>query len=162
MLILCNIFVALEHFILFNNFDKYHNFIYYRINIELMVHREFMSRCSHAASTLYYLYIYHLHSPGNVILNIGISSSMVSHFTKQGKNNNNIMLLSPLNPPCDKKCPKCNKNYINPQESTACEEGCSPDPTPLLIRVKTEADADKIISEIKKIFDDWWCDNCDS
>ena len=35
MLILCNIFVELEHFILFNNFDKYHNFIYYRINIKL-------------------------------------------------------------------------------------------------------------------------------
>ena len=32
MLILCNIFVEVEHFILFNNFDKYHNFIYYRIN----------------------------------------------------------------------------------------------------------------------------------
>ena len=30
MLILCNIFVELEHFILFN---KYHNLIYYRINI---------------------------------------------------------------------------------------------------------------------------------
>ena len=28
ILILCNIFVELEHFILFNNFDKYHNFIY--------------------------------------------------------------------------------------------------------------------------------------
>ena len=34
MLILCNISVELEHFILFNNFDKYHNFIYYRINIK--------------------------------------------------------------------------------------------------------------------------------
>ena len=34
MLILCNIFVELEHFILFNNLDKYHNFIYYRINIK--------------------------------------------------------------------------------------------------------------------------------
>ena len=31
-LTVCNIFVELEHFILFNNFDKYHNFIYYRIN----------------------------------------------------------------------------------------------------------------------------------
>ena len=26
VLILCNIFVELEHFILFNNLDKYHNF----------------------------------------------------------------------------------------------------------------------------------------
>ena len=34
MLILCDIFVELEHFILFNKFDKYHNFIYYRINIK--------------------------------------------------------------------------------------------------------------------------------
>ena len=55
MLILCNIFVKLEHFILFNKFDKYHNFFYYRINIKLMVHRQFMSRCSHAASTPLYL-----------------------------------------------------------------------------------------------------------
>ena len=55
MLILFNIFVELEHFILFNNFEKYHNFIYYRINIELMIHRQFMSRCSRAASTPYYL-----------------------------------------------------------------------------------------------------------
>ena len=38
MLILCNIFVKLEHFILFKNFEKYHNFIYYMINIKLMVH----------------------------------------------------------------------------------------------------------------------------
>ena len=30
-----NIFVELEHFIFFNNFDKYHNLIYYRINIKL-------------------------------------------------------------------------------------------------------------------------------
>ena len=44
MFILSNIFVELEHFILFNNVDKYHNFIYYRINITLMVHRQFMSR----------------------------------------------------------------------------------------------------------------------
>ena len=51
MLILCNIFVELEHFIFFKNFDKYHNFIYYRMNIKLMVHGQFMSRCSHAAST---------------------------------------------------------------------------------------------------------------
>ena len=48
MLILCNIFV--------NNFDKYHNFFYYRINIKLMVHRQFISKCSHAASTPYYPY----------------------------------------------------------------------------------------------------------
>ncbi|XP_071487574.1 nuclear pore complex protein Nup50-like [Diadema antillarum] len=89
---------------------------------------------------------------GNVILNIGVSSAMLNHFTKQGKNKNNIMLISPLNPPADKKCPKCKKNYINPQESTACEEGCKPDATPLLLRVKTEAEADKIISELKKIF----------
>ena len=34
MLILCNIFVELEHFILFNKFDKYHNFIHYLINIK--------------------------------------------------------------------------------------------------------------------------------
>ena len=40
MLILCNIFVQLEHIILFNNFEKYHNFNYYRININLMVHRQ--------------------------------------------------------------------------------------------------------------------------
>ena len=33
MLILCNIFIELAHFILFNNCDKYHNLIYYRINI---------------------------------------------------------------------------------------------------------------------------------
>ena len=33
MLILCNIYVEFEHFILFNKFDKYHNFIYNRINI---------------------------------------------------------------------------------------------------------------------------------
>ena len=51
MLILCNIFVELEHFILFNNFDKYHNFIYYMINIKLMVQRQFISTCSHVAST---------------------------------------------------------------------------------------------------------------
>ena len=38
MLILCiNIFVELEHFILFNNLDKYHNFIYYRINMKVIV-----------------------------------------------------------------------------------------------------------------------------
>ena len=56
MLILCNIFVELERFILLKNFDKYQNFIYHRINIELMIHREFMSStCSHAASTPYYL-----------------------------------------------------------------------------------------------------------
>ena len=51
MLIRCNIFVELEHLILFNTFDKYHNFIYFRINIKLIVQRQFMSRCSHAAST---------------------------------------------------------------------------------------------------------------
>ena len=34
MLILCNIFVELEHLILFKHFEKYQNFIYYRINIE--------------------------------------------------------------------------------------------------------------------------------
>ena len=55
MLVLCNIFVELEHFILFNNFDKYHNFIYYSINIKLMVRRQFMSRWSHVASIPYYL-----------------------------------------------------------------------------------------------------------
>ena len=34
ILIFCkNTCVELEHFILFNNFDKYHNFIYYRIKI---------------------------------------------------------------------------------------------------------------------------------
>ena len=56
MLIFYNIFVELEHFIFFNNFDiKYHNFIYYRINIKLMVYRQFMSRCSHAANNPYYL-----------------------------------------------------------------------------------------------------------
>ena len=38
MLILYNIFVKLEGFILFNKFDKYHNFIYNRINMKLMVH----------------------------------------------------------------------------------------------------------------------------
>ena len=41
MLILCNIFVELEHSILFNNFEKFHNFICYRINIKLMVCRQF-------------------------------------------------------------------------------------------------------------------------
>ena len=50
MLIICNIFVELEHLIPFNNVDKY-NFIYYRIIIKLMVHWQFMPRCSHAAST---------------------------------------------------------------------------------------------------------------
>ena len=34
MLILCNTFVELEHFILFNNFYKYHNLIYYWINLK--------------------------------------------------------------------------------------------------------------------------------
>ena len=34
MLILCNSSVELEHLILFNKFDKYHNFIYYRTNIK--------------------------------------------------------------------------------------------------------------------------------
>ena len=29
MLIFCNIFFEIEHLILFNNFDKYQNFIYY-------------------------------------------------------------------------------------------------------------------------------------
>ena len=41
MLILCNIFVKLEHFILFNNFDKYHNFILqdkHKINGSKAVH----------------------------------------------------------------------------------------------------------------------------
>ena len=37
MLILCHFFVELEHFTLFNNFDKYYSFIYYRINIKLKV-----------------------------------------------------------------------------------------------------------------------------
>ncbi|XP_030845057.1 nuclear pore complex protein Nup50 [Strongylocentrotus purpuratus] len=91
---------------------------------------------------------------GNVILNVGVTSGMLPHFTKQGKNKNNVMMLSPLNPPADKKCPKCKKNYLNPQESTACEEGCNPDATPLLLRVKTEADADKLIEQIKKICED--------
>ncbi|XP_041471934.1 nuclear pore complex protein Nup50-like [Lytechinus variegatus] len=91
---------------------------------------------------------------GNIILNIGVVSSMLSQVTKQGKNKNSIMLLSPLNPPAEKKCPKCNKNYLNPQESTACEEGCAPTPTPLLLRVKTEADADKLIEQLKKICED--------
>ena len=53
MLILCYIFVELEHIILFNNFDKYNNFIYGKINIKLMVRMKFMSRCSRAASTPY-------------------------------------------------------------------------------------------------------------
>ena len=91
---------------------------------------------------------------GNVILNVGVTSGMLPHFTKQGKNKNNVMMLSPLNPPADKKCPKCKTNYLNPQESTACEEGCNPDATPLLLRVKTEADADKLIEQIKKICED--------
>ena len=52
MLNLSNIFVELEHFILFIKFDKYHNFIYYKINIKLMVHRQFISTCSHAAGTV--------------------------------------------------------------------------------------------------------------
>lgn len=90
---------------------------------------------------------------GNVILNIGVSASMLDHFTKQGKNKNNVMMLSALNPPAEKKCPKCNKNYLNPQESTACEGDCAPDPSPILLRVKTEADADKLIEKLKKIFD---------
>ena len=37
VLILCNIFVELEHLIISNNSDKYH-----RINIKLMVHRQSM------------------------------------------------------------------------------------------------------------------------
>ena len=32
MLIFCKIFVELEHFIIFKNIDKCHNFTYYRIN----------------------------------------------------------------------------------------------------------------------------------
>ena len=53
MLILCNI-IKLEHFIHFSYFDKYHNFIYYMIN--LMVQRQFIwPTCNHVASTPYYL-----------------------------------------------------------------------------------------------------------
>ena len=51
MLIFCTISVNF-HFILLNNFDKYHYFICYRIN---MKQRQFMSTCSHATSTPYYL-----------------------------------------------------------------------------------------------------------
>ena len=50
--ILCNIFVELEHCILFNNFDKYHNFIYHRINMKLMAHRQFMSCCKYSILSL--------------------------------------------------------------------------------------------------------------
>ena len=42
MLILCKIFIELEHFILFNNLV--HNFIYDSINIKLMVHRQFQGK----------------------------------------------------------------------------------------------------------------------
>ena len=41
---LCNIFV-IEHFILISYFETYHNFIYYMINITLMVQMQFISTC---------------------------------------------------------------------------------------------------------------------
>ena len=55
-LILCNILVKLQHVILFSYFDKHHNFIYYMINIKLMVQRLCISTCSHVASTVKHQY----------------------------------------------------------------------------------------------------------
>ena len=55
VLILCNIFVKLEHLILFNNFDNVPQLHLLQDKHNLMVHRQFMSRCSHAASTPCYL-----------------------------------------------------------------------------------------------------------
>ena len=64
MLIFCNIFVKLEHFILFSYFDKYmYNFIYYMININLIVNRQFISTCSHVASTTLAPVSTQFHSP---------------------------------------------------------------------------------------------------
>ena len=59
ILILCNIFVEFEHLIPFNKFDKYYNFIYHRINIKLMVHRQFMSCCKYSILSLSRMQVMH-------------------------------------------------------------------------------------------------------
>ncbi|XP_033107039.1 nuclear pore complex protein Nup50-like [Anneissia japonica] len=84
---------------------------------------------------------------GNIILNIGLPPNIP--LQRQGKNN--VMIVIPPNPPLSNKCPQCNKKYLNPQGSNVCESGCKAQPVPLLVRVKTAEDADKLLEEIKKI-----------
>ncbi|XP_071955211.1 nuclear pore complex protein Nup50-like [Antedon mediterranea] len=84
---------------------------------------------------------------GNIILNIGLPPNLP--LQRQGKNN--VMMIIPPNPPVSNKCPQCNKKYPNPQGSNVCETGCAAQPVPLLFRLKTADDADKLLEEIKKI-----------
>ena len=69
--------------------------------------------------------------------------------SRQGKNN--LLLMTPINPPVDRTCPHCNKKYPRPQESNVCDSGCTADAVALLIRVKTADDADEVFEKINKL-----------
>ncbi|XP_022082626.1 nuclear pore complex protein Nup50-like [Acanthaster planci] len=84
---------------------------------------------------------------GNVILNITVPATLP--ISRQGKNN--LLLVTPVNPPVETTCPKCNKKYPRPQDSNACDNGCSPDPMALLVRVKTGQDADEALEKINEL-----------
>ncbi|XP_038050589.1 nuclear pore complex protein Nup50-like [Patiria miniata] len=84
---------------------------------------------------------------GNVLLNITLPGSLP--VSRQGKNN--LLLMTPLNPPVDRTCPTCNKKYPRPQESNACDSGCTPEATALLLRVKTSGDADEAFEKINEL-----------
>ncbi|XP_071809089.1 nuclear pore complex protein Nup50-like [Asterias amurensis] len=84
---------------------------------------------------------------GNILLNIMIPSALP--VSRQGKNN--LIIMTPINPPVDRLCSKCNKKYPSPQESNVCDNGCSPEATALLIRVKSGDEADELLKEINKL-----------
>ncbi|PIK53783.1 nucleoporin 50kDa [Apostichopus japonicus] len=86
-------------------------------------------------------------SLGNIIFNISIPKGLPVE--RQGKNN--VILMAPMNPPADKLCPICKKKYPNPQTSNRCESDCSPEPTAILLRVKTGEDADRLKEELDKV-----------
>ncbi len=86
-------------------------------------------------------------SLGNILLNIMVPSALP--VSRQGKNN--IIIMTPINPPVERICSKCNKKYPSPQESNVCDNGCSPEATALLIRVKSGDEADKLLQEINNL-----------
>ena len=67
---------------------------------------------------------------------------------KSGKNN--ISMVAIANPPVDDKCTQCGKAFICAQESNKCvTPNCVPKPSTLMLKVKTEAECEKLFEHLK-------------
>lgn len=87
---------------------------------------------------------------GNIFLNIILDPN--TPIKLAGKTN--ISMVTVANPPVEDKCPQCGKKYIEPQTSNECEtEGCTPKPTTLMFKVKTEEECQKFFQHLQKIKD---------